>query len=131
MAEAINLGFIGTGGWARAKHLPALDYIRKSAVGGCGLKLRGICLLNEREAAEVAQQYGFERVYRDIDELAADDELDAVAVVVMATSLEDILPKRQGLGQPVHASWAQPLAKGSRAARRPRMAEIGGDRWIM
>ena len=101
MPETINLGFIGTGAWARARHLPALDYIRTSPAGGPDLRLRGVCSLNKQEAAEVAEQYGFERVYETIDELVADDVLDAVAAVVMPVSLEQILPKLVGAGLPV------------------------------
>ena len=89
----VRLGFIGTGSWTRSRHLPALEYIRKRGRGDYQLELRGICSLDMAQAREVADQYGFERVYRDVEELVDDGEIDAIAVLVRPWSLEEVLEK--------------------------------------
>lgn len=87
----IELAFIGTGSWARSRHLPALRWIREQEYGDYRLNLRGICSLDLEQARQVADEYGFEQVYRDLGELVADERINAIAVLVHPRSLREVL----------------------------------------
>ncbi|MDF1513660.1 MAG: Gfo/Idh/MocA family oxidoreductase, partial [Anaerolineae bacterium] len=89
--KAINLAYIGSGGWARKHHFPALDYIRSQDGNPYAIKLRGITSLENEVAQAVAAQYGFESVYPDVPTLLADEKVDAVAVAVNPESAKQVL----------------------------------------
>ena len=52
-------------------------------------------------ARTVAAEYGFQRVYGDLDELVADPELDAIAILVRPWHLHDVLLKLVPRGLPL------------------------------
>jgi predicted dehydrogenase len=95
----VRLAVVGTGNWARSRHYPALDYIRHH--GLFDLHCRGICSLDHQEAKDLAERHAFERVYRDLDELVADDELDAIAIMVHPAALKGVVEKLVGCGLPL------------------------------
>lgn len=74
MSDDLRMGVIGCGGISRA-HLPAqrdLDGVRTVAV----------CDIDEAAARAAADEFGVPKVYTDWRELIADDEVDAVAVLL-------------------------------------------------
>jgi predicted dehydrogenase len=87
----INLSFIGSGGWAKRCHFPALAYIQNLKSNAYHLNLRGITSLDPDVTRQVASKYGFEVVYEDIDELLADTLVDAIAVAVSPDAAKSVL----------------------------------------
>lgn len=72
--DTITLAVVGVGEHARRNILPALQ--------GCELvELRGLYELDEKVRAEAATKYGV-RDYASVDELLADDDVDAVYIAV-------------------------------------------------
>ncbi|MGC9350056.1 MAG: Gfo/Idh/MocA family protein [Anaerolineae bacterium] len=97
--QRINLAFVGSGGWARKHHFPALDYLRKSPeTADFELNLHGIYSLEPEVASAVADQYGFARVYSDLQALIDDQAVNAVAVAVTpkaaASVIEQLIVRR-------------------------------------
>ncbi len=80
--KIINLAFIGTGNWARRHHFPSLAAIQAMENDAYTLNLGGITSLDLNVAQDVADQYGFEKVYSDIDALLADPDVNAIAIAV-------------------------------------------------
>jgi predicted dehydrogenase len=94
----INLAFIGSGSWARKYHFPALAYLQERHAD---LRLRGITSLELDRARAVAQRYGFQRVYADVDALLADDAVNAVAVAVPPAAVKAVLLRVVARGVPI------------------------------
>ena len=90
--KQINLAFIGGGWFAQRVHLPALVYLREHPQEQYDLRLRGIYRRTRSAAEELAHKYGFEQVYDSLEELMHDESVDAVAVIVPASALIDLLP---------------------------------------
>jgi predicted dehydrogenase len=90
--KRINLAFIGGGGFAQWVHLPALVYLREEPQERYELCLRGIYRRTRSAAVELAQEYGFERVYPSFEDLLQDEAVDAVAVAVPESALSTLLP---------------------------------------
>ncbi len=74
MGEDLRMGVIGCGGIAGA-HLPAQRDIE-------GMRTVAVCDINEDAARAAAAEYDVPRVYTDWGDLVADDEVDAVAVLL-------------------------------------------------
>ena len=89
--KIIKLAYIGSGGWARKNHFPALKYIVSAQNEQYEVHLQGITSLDYQEACEVAGKYGFARVYKNIDDLISDSEINAVAVAITPDALKDVL----------------------------------------
>ncbi|HEX2464056.1 MAG TPA: Gfo/Idh/MocA family oxidoreductase, partial [Thermoanaerobaculia bacterium] len=69
----LRLGIVGCGGLVRGRHLPVLRDLPEIAVVA-------VADLDPRAAADVAAAFDVPRRYATAEELAADPELDAVAV---------------------------------------------------
>lgn len=72
-APLLQLGIVGCGSLVRGRHLPALRHVP-------GIAVAAVADLDARSAAEVAATFGVPRRYATAEELAADSELDAIAV---------------------------------------------------
>ncbi len=96
-----RLAVIGTGAWAQHIHYPAITYLQQHPPAGVELRLRGVCSLDPDTAQRIADQYGFERVYADLDALVADPEVDAVAVIVGPGPLPQVLDRLAPKGVPI------------------------------
>lgn len=101
MAESMRLAFIGSGNWARKYHFPALDYIRNGASIPLDVQLHGIHSLDHGSAAQIADQYGFTRVYDSLNAVVADGEVDAVAIAVPPAALVTVVEELLPLGVPI------------------------------
>ena len=71
--QTLRLGIVGCGGLARERHLPVLRDVP-------GIAVLAVADLDARAAAEAAATFGVPRRYATAEELAADPEIDAVAV---------------------------------------------------
>ncbi len=71
--RTLRLGIVGCGSLARERHLPVLRDVP-------GIAVLAVADLDARVAAEAAATFGVPRRYATAEELAADPEIDAVAV---------------------------------------------------
>jgi predicted dehydrogenase len=89
MPETIRLAFVGNGNWANKYHFPALDYLRQQ---GCySLHLCGLYSLDPQRDHETAQRYRFEQIYASLDELLADESINAIAATVAPEALVSVM----------------------------------------
>ncbi len=100
------IAMVGAGAIADVAHLPAYR--------GAGLEIAGITDLDAARAAEVAERHGIGRVYRDLDELLADDRVEVVDIAVAAAAQPEIV--RQALASGRHVLGQKPFAPTSRVA---------------
>ena len=69
----IQLGLVGVGAVAQIAHIPALKRTE-------GLELAALCDRDPEKAARVAQKFGIPRVHNRLDDMLADDEIDALDI---------------------------------------------------
>ncbi len=74
MSDELRMGVIGCGGISGA-HLPAERDVE-------GMRTVAVCDIDEEAARAAAAEYDVPRVYTDWRELVADDDIDAVAVLL-------------------------------------------------
>ncbi|HTO02910.1 MAG TPA: Gfo/Idh/MocA family oxidoreductase [Opitutus sp.] len=117
-SRTIRIAVVGTGVWAQKIHYPTLAHLREQPFA-----LHGICSLDQPIARELADRYGFARVYRDLDELIADREIEAVAVIVMPRALPALLQRLQAMGVPL-LTEKPPGADSTQAAELVRMITV-------
>ncbi|XHM09198.1 Gfo/Idh/MocA family oxidoreductase [Leifsonia sp. T36S-04] len=72
--EPLRAGVVGLG-WAGQQHMAAYDALP-------GVELVAIAGMEDGPRAELGEQYGLERLYRDWKDLVADGDLDVVSVAV-------------------------------------------------
>ena len=97
--KPVHLAFVGSGNWAHRYHFPALAHIQSTQLGS--LSLRGIFSLDHDTVCGVADRYGFERAYRSVGELIADEEIDALAIAVPPDALVDVIEQLLPMGKPI------------------------------
>lgn len=100
-SSAIRLAVIGTGVWARKVHYPTLAHLSSRPAQSRPFALHGVCSLDLPEARRLAAAHGFGRVYADLDELLADREVEAVAVIVMPQNLPALVARLQVMQVPL------------------------------
>jgi predicted dehydrogenase len=71
--KSIRVGLIGVGGAAQINHIPALKRTD-------GLELVGLCDRDPEKAQRVAQKFQIPHAYDRLDDLLADDSIDAVDI---------------------------------------------------
>jgi predicted dehydrogenase len=91
MKDKIRLGFLGAGGWGRQNHLPALRLIKERNLGPCQLEIAALCEAKPDVLKTVGDEYGIAKRYTNVEEFAADKDIDAYAVVINPIYLEDVL----------------------------------------
>lgn len=69
----IRVGLIGVGNIAQNSHLPA--YLKREDV-----ELAAVCDVKEERARQVADKYGIRHVAKDMEDLVALDDVDAVSI---------------------------------------------------
>ena len=100
MSETIRIGFVGTGGIATHKHMPALKEIE-------GAEMVAMCDTAEDRAQEAAANYGG-AVYTDFRKMLDEVEMDALYVCVPPFAHEDaeIIAAQKG----IHVFVEKPVA---------------------
>lgn len=86
-ARPVRLAVVGTGGWARQYHLPALMALRHEGA----VEVAGMWNRTAAAAADAARQFAVQRVYRSLDELLDDDQVDGYVVVVHSGVVVDVV----------------------------------------
>ncbi|MBN1348635.1 Gfo/Idh/MocA family oxidoreductase [candidate division KSB1 bacterium] len=82
--EKLNVGVIGAGGIARGVHLPSISDMED-------VKLVAICDLVESKAVEMAEKYNIPNVYTVYHDLLANEDLDAIFVLVEPGNLYHVV----------------------------------------
>ena len=73
MTEPVRIGVVGAGAIAQLTHLPVLSKMR-------GVKLVAVCDNDRAKARALADRFGIEDAYNDIEDLLESDELAAVVI---------------------------------------------------
>ena len=84
----IKLVVLGAGSHSRRNHLPALA--RYVAEHPGEIELAGLCDLNEELATEMANRYGFARVYIDLDEMLRTEQPDGCVAITPVPATKEI-----------------------------------------
>lgn len=80
--KQIRMGIVGAGTWGATHASIYAEHICADPVA--------ICDMNKEKAQAIADKYGIRKVYTDYKELAADPEIDAVAIVTPDFAHADI-----------------------------------------
>ena len=99
--QAIGIGLIGAGAFARATLLPAIKGVK-------GTRLRGVATATGLSSRHIAQKYGFEYCSADYQELLADPEIDLVFVLTRHGSHAALVAEALDAGK--HVFVEKPLA---------------------
>lgn len=97
MRSKLGVAIIGTGEWAQAYHLPALQFLQKEL----SVEIIGIWNRTYEKAEQTARAFGIGHVYREFDEVLNDARIDCHVVLVNSTASHDILVKLAARGLPV------------------------------
>ena len=108
----VQIGFIGCGGIANAKHFPGISPL-KDEVDMCAF-----CDLIPERAEQAAKEYGSEgaKVYTDYKELLADSDIDAVHVMTPNVSHCEISVAAMEAGK--HVLCEKPMAATKEDAKK-------------
>ena len=74
--EKLNVGIVGCGLIAKAKHIPACKRLKKI------VDLRAVCDLNERLAQETAKEFCIPKASTDISKKISDENLNVIDICV-------------------------------------------------
>ena len=80
--KQIRMGIVGAGTWGETHASIYAEHLFADPVA--------ICDMNEERARAIADKYGIRKVYTDYHDLAADEEVDAVAIVTPDFAHADI-----------------------------------------
>jgi predicted dehydrogenase len=83
-----RIGVIGAGRHAMGTHGPALRILQERDSGA--LDLAAICDLDREKAGEFARRFGFRRIYASIEEMLAEEQLDALFAITPLPLTESI-----------------------------------------
>jgi len=95
--KPLRIALIGAGAWARQYHLPALAALASETA----IEIAGIWNRTREAAEQVAQQFSICRVYRDFEEVLADEHLDCFVVLVSSQVLTEIVGRLLVRGLPI------------------------------
>jgi predicted dehydrogenase len=104
---ARRVAIVGAGAIVDLAHLPAYR--------AGGLDVAGILDLDAERAAVVAARHGVPRVYRDVDELLADDDIEVVDVAVPGPAQPAIVERALRAGR--HVLGQKPFAPDAATGR--------------
>ena len=80
--KQLRMGIVGAGTWGRTHASIYAEHLFADPVA--------ICDMNEARAREIADEFGIRKVYTDYHDMAADEEIDAVAIVTPDFAHADI-----------------------------------------
>lgn len=90
MSSKIRVGIIGTGGWARYGHIPALQSLE-------GFEITALAVRNKQKVEKYAAQFGISQAYGSPEELLNNPDVDLV--VVLAPTLNMLASQKRLLQQ--------------------------------
>ena len=91
--KQIRMGIVGAGTWGQTHASIYAEHI-------CAIPV-AICDSREERAREIADKYGIAKVYTDYHSLAADPEVDAVAIVTPDFAHGDIAVAMANAGKDI------------------------------
>jgi predicted dehydrogenase len=127
----LKIVLVGVGNWSRAVHGPALAHYAKEHPGE--VALAAVCVRqNVARARQFCQDFGFARVYTDLDEMIGKEKPGACWVVAPLEGTRPLAGRVMELGVPVifekppgrNLSEAQELAEISRRTGTPNMVAL-------
>ena len=101
MADKIRLGFVGANvnsTWSNQSHFPAV-------LASPDVEMTAVCTTRPESAEEARQHFGAKLAFHDFREMAASDEIDAVAVVVRVPSHYEPTKAAIEAGKHVLTEW--------------------------
>jgi predicted dehydrogenase len=109
-----GIGIVGTGGIVNYAHLPAYK--------GAGFKVVGVTDQKPEQAQRTARDHGIAHVYRSIDELLQQPEIEIVDIAVYPSVQVDMVEQAAAAGK--HLLCQKPFAdEYSKAVRSVELAE--------
>lgn len=117
MSTGARIAVIGAGAIAQVAHLPILSRMK-------GVELVGLHDSDRAKARTLADRFGIERVYRSVDEMWEDEELQAVVIATPNNLHEEQVSAGLQAGKFVFCE--KPLALSADGARRV-LASPGAD----
>lgn len=120
--KTLKIGLVGVGAAAQVNHIPALRKVE-------GLELVALCDRDPEKAQRVAQKFGIERAVGRIEELLADDEIDAVDICTPNFLHAPLAIAALEAGK--HVLCERPLARSSEEAAAMVKAAKKADRLLM
>jgi predicted dehydrogenase len=118
----LRVGLVGVGAAAQINHIPALKRLE-------GVELVALADRDPEKAARVAQKFGVPRVHARLDDLLADDEIDAVDVLTPNFLHAPISIAALEAGK--HVLCERPLARSADEAAAMLKAAKKADRVMM
>jgi predicted dehydrogenase len=115
----IGVGIVGlsaAGGWAARAHVPALAAVP-------GIELRALSASSAESAKAAGDKYGVALTYSSVEELAACDEVDLVAVTVKVTHHHELVMAALRAGKMVLCEWPM----GATLAEAEQLAALASD----
>jgi len=120
--KALRIGLVGVGAAAQVNHIPAWKKIE-------GVELVGLCDRDPEKASRVAQKFGIPRVHARVDDLLADDEIDAVDICTPNYLHAPV--GTAALEAEKHVLCERPLARSAQEAQSMLKAAKKADRTLM
>ena len=122
MAGVVRVGLVGVSaagaGWSSVAHVPALD-------AADGIELAAVCTSRPESAEAAGEAYGV-RPFHDVRDLAAQEDIDAVSVVVRVPKHHELVMAALEAGKHVFSEWplGANLAEAREMATRARSAGV-------
>lgn len=122
MTDAIRLGIIGAGAIVQVAHLPVLKRLK-------GVEVAAICDTDLPKARALADRYGIPGVFDDLQDLLANETLDALLLSTPNHLHESHI--MAGLSAGLHVLVEKPLAMSASIAQKLVRATERRDRVVM
>jgi len=120
--KTLRIGLIGVGAAAQVNHIPAWRRIE-------GVELVGLCDRDPEKAARVAAKFQVPRVHARVDDLLADEEIDAVDICTPNYLHAPVATA--ALEAEKHVLCERPLARSAQEAQGMQKAAKKADRTLM
>jgi predicted dehydrogenase len=97
-SQQTRVGIIGTGGWSRYGHIPALQSLP-------GFKVVALAGRNKDKVKQYADQYGIEHAFGTAEELIAQPDVDLVVVLAPTPEHGRLSAAAVAAGKDVYSEW--------------------------
>lgn len=98
MSSKIRVGIIGTGGWARYGHIPALQSLE-------GFEITALAVRNKQKVEKYAAQFGISQAYGSPEELLNNPDVDLVVVLAPTPKHARLAKAVIAAGKDVYSEW--------------------------
>src|ERR1700682_6304603 len=98
MCSIIRVGIIGSGGWARYGHIPALQTLD-------GFKVVALAGRNREKVQKYADEFSIEHAFGRAEELIAHPDVDLVVVLAQSPEHGRLAKAAIAAGKDVYTEW--------------------------